>query len=58
MSTDDSRIDILDQARRLLTGEDQLASGESEEILKLLNVLVEAIERSTDSSEAEKQARR
>ena len=58
MSTDDSRLDILDQARRLLTGEDQLASGESEEILKLLNVLVEAIERSTDSNEAEKQARR
>jgi len=58
MSKDDARLDILDQASRLLTDEDQLASGESEEILKLLNVLVEAIERSTDSNEAEKQARR
>jgi len=56
MSKDDARLDILDQASRLLTDEDQLASGESEEILKLLNVLVEAIERTTDSSEAEKQA--
>jgi len=42
MSKDDSRLDILDQARRLLTSGDHLASGESEEILKLLNVLVEA----------------
>ena len=58
MSKDDLRLDILDQARQLLTEGDQLSSGESEEILKLLNVLVEAIERNTDSNEAEKQARR
>jgi diguanylate cyclase (GGDEF)-like protein len=58
MSKDDSRLDILDQARQLLTEGDNLASGESEEILKLLNVLVEAIERNADTNEAEKQARR
>jgi diguanylate cyclase (GGDEF)-like protein len=58
MSKDDVRLDILDQARRLLTEGDHLTSSESEEILKLLNVLVEAIERNTDSTEAEKQARR
>ena len=58
MSKDDVRLDILDQARRLLTEGDHLTFGESEEILKLLNVLVEAIERNTDSTEAEKQARR
>jgi diguanylate cyclase (GGDEF)-like protein len=58
MSKDDLRLDILDQARQLLTEGDHLTSGESEEILKLLNVLVEAIERNTDSNEAEKQARR
>ena len=58
MSKDDLRLDILDQARRLLTEGDHLTPAESEEILKLLNVLVEAIERNTDSNEADKQAHR
>ena len=58
MRNGDLRHDILDQARRLLTDGDHLTSGDSEEILKLLNVLVLAIERNTGSNEAEKQARR
>ena len=58
MRNGDLRHDILDQARRLLTDGDHLTSDDSEDILKLLNVLVLAIERNTGSNEAEKQARR
>ncbi len=58
MAKDDLRLEILDQARRLLGEGDHLSSTESQEVLKLLNVLVEAIERNADSSEAQKQAGR
>jgi len=58
MSKDDLHPDILDQARQLLATGDYLTPGESDEILKLLNVLVEAIERSANSRDAEKQVRR
>lgn len=57
MSSDDLRIEILNQARHLLTAEGNPPSAESQEILKLLNVLVEAIERNTDPKEAARQAR-
>ena len=58
MPKDDLRLEILDQARRLLGEGDHLPSSESQEVLKLLNVLVEAIERNVDSGEAVKQAGR
>jgi diguanylate cyclase (GGDEF)-like protein len=58
MAKDDLRLEILDQARRLLGEGDHPSSTESLEVLKLLNVLVEAIERNVGSNEAEKQADR
>jgi diguanylate cyclase (GGDEF)-like protein len=52
------RLEILNQARRLLGEGDRISPAESQELLKLLNVLVEAIERNVDANEAEKQAER
>ncbi|MBI3739842.1 MAG: GGDEF domain-containing protein [Chloroflexi bacterium] len=57
MGKTDFRLEILDQARHLLTEDSHLSSAESEEILKLLNVLVEATERSVDPKMSEEQAR-
>ncbi len=58
MAKDDLRLEILDQARRLLGDGDQSSSVETQEVLKLLNVLVESIERNFDPNEAEKTAGR
>lgn len=57
MGKTDFRIGILDQARHLLTEDSHLSAGESEEILKLLNVLIEAVERNADPRASEDQAR-
>ena len=56
MSKEDARIEILNQARELLADVKNLSSVESEEILKLLKVLIEAIERNAGPAEAEEQA--
>ncbi|MBI2757407.1 MAG: GGDEF domain-containing protein [Chloroflexi bacterium] len=53
----DSRLEILDQARRMLLEEKNSSSTESENILKLLNVLIEAAERSTDTNQTAEQGR-
>src|SRR5581483_11440255 len=57
MSKTDFRLEILDQARHLLTEDSHLSSAESEEILKLLDVLIEAIQRNIDPKMSEEQAR-
>jgi diguanylate cyclase (GGDEF)-like protein len=57
MAKVDLRLEILDQARRLLTEESNLSPAESEDILKLLRVLIEATEGSADPKEAAAQAR-
>lgn len=58
MDKADWRHEVLHQARNSLTGKDSLAPGEKEEILKLLDVLTEVIERnSTSPQEASKRAR-
>ncbi len=57
MGKDDARLEILDQARGLVAGTPNLPPGQSDELLKLLNVLMEAIERNQGAEEAEKQAR-
>ena len=56
MSRDDVRLEILRQARDLLAEVKNLSPVESEEILKLLKVLIEAIERNAGPEEAEQQA--
>lgn len=54
----DWRREVLHQAHASLAGKDSLSHGEKEEILKLLDVLTEVIERNTTSSEeASKRAR-
>ncbi|MBI1794590.1 MAG: GGDEF domain-containing protein [Chloroflexi bacterium] len=53
----DSRLEILDQARRMLLEEKNSSSTESENILKLLNVLIEAAERSTGTNQTAEQGR-
>ncbi len=58
MNNDDLRLDILNQARRLLLERDDPSATDSKEILKLLDVLVEAIERNAGPSEAGRQASR
>src|SRR5512141_1214645 len=57
MNNNDKRLEILDQARALLAEVQNLSSAQSEELLKLLNVLIEAIERNAGIDEAAKQAR-
>ncbi len=56
MDKADLRLEVLNQARRLLTEENRRPTEESEDILKLLNILIEAIERSVPSQDAEKDA--
>jgi diguanylate cyclase (GGDEF)-like protein len=53
----DVRLEILTQARELMTEARNLTPAQSDELLKLLNVLIEAIERNAGAEEAEKQAR-
>lgn len=57
MDKSDLRVEILDQARKLLTEESHLSQAESEDILKLLNVLIEASSHYTDPKETTKLAR-
>lgn len=57
MEKSDLRVEILDQARKLLTEESHLSAAESEDILKLLNVLIEASSHYTDPKETTKLAR-
>jgi diguanylate cyclase (GGDEF)-like protein len=56
MDKADLRVEVLDQARQLLKQGGSL-SPESENILMLLNVLIEVIERNRDSKSAGEQAR-
>src|SRR5512143_1007389 len=57
MSKDDARLEVLSQARELLADVPNLSAAQSDELLKLLNVLVEAIDRNAGPEEAEKQGR-
>ncbi len=57
MSDNDARLEILKQARGLLADVPNLSPAQSEELLKLLQVLTEAIERNVGSEEAVRQAR-
>ncbi len=57
MSRDDVRLEVLAQARALVADLPNLSTAQSDELLKLLNVLVEAIERNAGIGEAERQAR-
>ena len=57
MSKEDSRLEVLSQARGLVVDLPNLSPAQSDELLKLLNVLIEAIERNFGPDEAEKQAR-
>lgn len=52
MSSGDLRLEILAQARRVLSGDGGTSSAESTELLKLLDVLVESIQRNLTDSEA------
>ena len=58
MNKSDVRVEILNYARKLLAEVNNLSTAQSDELLKLLNVLIEAIERtSVRRREAEKQGR-
>ncbi len=57
MSSDDSRLEILNQARGLLADVPNLSPVQADELLKLLSVLTEAIERNAGVDEAGRQAR-
>jgi diguanylate cyclase (GGDEF)-like protein len=57
MDKTDLRLEILDQARRRLTEDDHLTPAESEDILRLLNVLIEVTERNIDPKESMDQTR-
>ncbi len=52
MTRDDLRLEVLAQARRLLMENGRATSAESEELLKLLDVLVDAIQRNANPEEA------
>ncbi len=51
------RLEVLSQARELVADLPNLTPAQSEELLKLLDVLAEAIERNAGAAEAERQAR-
>lgn len=57
MTKDDERLDVLNQARSLVADLPNLSPAQSEDLLKLLRVLIEAIERNAGREEADKQAR-
>ena len=57
MSKDDLRLEVLSQARGLMADMPNLTPTQAEELVKLLDVLIEAIERNAGAEEAEKQAR-
>src|SRR5512142_2123948 len=57
MSKDDLRLQVLSQARGLVADAQNLSPAQAEELLKLLDVLIEAIERNAGAEEADRQAR-
>lgn len=57
MTKDDERLEVLNQARSLVAELPNLSPAQSEDLLKLLKVLIEAIERNAGRDEADKQAR-
>ncbi|MGZ6316982.1 MAG: sensor domain-containing diguanylate cyclase [Anaerolineales bacterium] len=57
MNKSDVRVELLNYARKLLAEVNNLSTAQSDELLKLLNVLIEAIERNLGPDEAEKQGR-
>jgi diguanylate cyclase (GGDEF)-like protein len=57
MTKDDPRLAVLSQARELLADLPNISAAQAEDLLKLLNVLTEAIERNAGAEEAGKQAR-
>ncbi len=57
MAKGNSRVEILDQARRALLEGNRVPSSDAEDLLKLLNVLIEASERESGPKESAKQAR-
>ncbi len=57
MGKEDLRLEVLSQAREIVGELSNLSPAQSDELLKLLDVLVEAIERNFGPDEAEKQAR-
>jgi diguanylate cyclase (GGDEF)-like protein len=57
MTKDDERLEVLNQARSLVAELPNISPAQSEDLLKLLKVLVEAIERNAGRDEADKQAR-
>ncbi len=57
MSSGDLRLEILAQARRVLAENGGASSAESAELLKLLDVLVESIQRNADGDEGGQSAK-
>jgi diguanylate cyclase (GGDEF)-like protein len=57
MTKDDARLEVLSQARELLADVPNLSPAQHDDLLKLLNVLTEALERNLGADEAEKQGR-
>src|SRR5512142_2096799 len=57
MSKDDLRLAVLSQARALVAETPNLTAAQSDELIKLLDVLVEAIERNAGTDYADEQAR-
>lgn len=58
MDKRDIRLEILNQARRILMEENHLSSDESDDVLNSLNALIEVIGGSVDSKDVPEQARR
>ncbi len=56
MSSEDQRLKILNEAQRILTESGESTSPESEQLLKLLDVLVDAIQRNLEPDAAAKGA--
>ena len=57
MSKGDVRLEVLKQAREIMAESANSSPAQSEELLKLLNVLIEAIDRNAGSEEADQDAR-
>jgi diguanylate cyclase (GGDEF)-like protein len=57
MSKGDVRLEVLKQAREIMAESANSSPAQSEELLKLLNVLIEAIDRNAGPEEADKDAR-
>ncbi|MGE5071816.1 MAG: diguanylate cyclase [Anaerolineae bacterium] len=57
MDKDDARLEVLSQARELVRALPNLPAAQSDDLLRLLDVLTEAIERNVGAAEAERQSR-